>query len=103
VSFDHATTYRPEAAADLTVHTYGPFVPLLSLRVQLDLCRPVTIFVSPQCVTELHETFRTSCQRICWGRVNCGLCGAVPYCHGDRPVVITKRINTMLASSKDLP
>jgi len=65
VSVDHAATYRPEAAAVLTVYTSGPFVPLPSLRMQLDLCRPVTMFASPHCVTELHETFRTGCQRMC--------------------------------------
>jgi hypothetical protein len=79
-----------------------PFVPLPSLCMQLDFCRPVTMFAATQCVNELHETFRTGCQRICWWRGKCGWYWAVPFCHGGRKAVSTERVYTTLASCKEL-
>jgi hypothetical protein len=101
VSIDHAATYPPEAATGLTVHTSDPFVPLPSLCMQLDLPSPVTMFASPHCATELYETFRIECRRICWWQGKLVGWGAALFCHGGRQEVTTKRDYTMLPSCKE--
>jgi len=55
INIDLFATYRPEAAAGLTVHTSGPFVPLPRLRLQLDLPSPCH-----------HVCFTTMCKWITW-------------------------------------